>query len=167
MVNLVSTAKGVTGRLSEVPGAVGYVACPSLSIMSPHHLPLKRDIHVWGASKPKPELQELMGEQEEAAKCPSQITTTLETPPLSALPVLPPSCLCQGHAHRWEEVSGASTELQARWDMCYLIRKSPWYSNAWPFPFTSPFKRCKFHFAFPSTFLYQPRGAWGVFATFI
>lgn len=78
MVILVSTAKGVTGRLSEVPGAVGYVACPSLSIRSPHHLPLKRDIHVWGASKPKPGLQELMGEQEEAAKCPSQITTTLE-----------------------------------------------------------------------------------------
>lgn len=100
---------------------------------------------MWGASKPNSGLLVLMEQQEEAAKYPSQLATALEIL-LTILSLCSANtgafCLCQVHVHRQGgEMSGSSTEFQARWDVCHLIRKSPWYSSAWPSPFTSPFQK--------------------------
>lgn len=158
-----SPAKGVTGRETEVPVAVGYVPCPFPLVRSPHHLP-RRGAVMCGEHQSqtqdcasswegKKTVQSVLAKSQQPLKY-------FRWPSPCALPALPPSCLsqekCLGPAPNCGQDGLRATFLEN----CLGI----WMHGL--SPSLLHFKRSKFPFSFLSTFLFQPRGIRRVFEDF-
>lgn len=140
-----SPRKGVTDRVEKSLG-LWNVFSTCFTPSRAHFLFPEEGQSCVGSTKARPRAVGVVAGQGEAAKCPSQIPTALEIPPSTRSRALPPSRLCQGLVHRW-----GGEEPGERWDMCHLIRESPWYSSALS-PTTSPVLKVQVSLYFSSYF---------------
>lgn len=140
-----SPRKGVTDRVEKSLG-LWNVFSTCFTPSRAHCLFPEEGQSCVGSTKARPRAVGVVAGQGEAAKCPSQIPTALEIPPSTRSRALPPSRLCQGLVHRW-----GGEEPGERWDMCHLIRESPWYSSVLS-PTTCPVLKVQVSLYFSSYF---------------